>query len=256
MMMHTLNNTATKVAESLQSWEDLVCLQRVPASFDSSHGDFVTLKLDVFYRGSLPDHENRLLLLPNLQRGESSFGKKKDRVRIDNVPVHLEYKQLYEAEDLVDIAHQPPHLLVGETTYGLFRIANGIPLWDPQGWMSGLKDRLEKIPLNFWEQHTKILRSRILHLLNDLSLSFYSVDNYSFIISFSRSLQTLAECLFTLNHEFLPTQEDLDRRLLQLEKLPTGFHGAWDSLVREKGLDRSRKLEVVQHLGQSVLLMT
>ena len=81
-------------------------------------------------------------------------------------------------------------------------------------------------------------------------------DPLFFALSMSRFLRGLASFLFALNRQFEPPARLLAGHLAGLARLPDGFVGRFESLLREEPeLNRERKCEIAGLLARSVLSM-
>jgi hypothetical protein len=81
-------------------------------------------------------------------------------------------------------------------------------------------------------------------------------DELGYALFLAQFLRGLSAYLFALNRRFEPHQRLLASELLSLPRLPDGFAGRFESLLREEPeLPRERKREVAELLARSVIKM-
>jgi len=253
-MIQKINRLVETVVKGFVGTSDLECVQRIPY-----HGGglpdspLFCLKADVIFRGSIPPFPDRLQFLSRPQFVETSLSREKDRFFLEDMPVHLNYKQVSMIDQELAALGNPraSHL---DTTYGLFRLNHGIPAYEKSPWLKAVKAKLQTLPESFWAFQRNNLSGRLEHLLSDLAAAVFNQDPLFFQISLASFLQTLAELLFALSRQFVCPPEELKFQLDGLGTLPPGFTGYFDSLIRDDGeFDHDRRLALARHLAESVL---
>jgi hypothetical protein len=254
-MVQKINHLVETILQGFTAGPEVECIQRIPY-----HGGglpdspLFCLKLDIFFQEAIPAFPGRLSALPPLQFLETSLSKEKDRFFLEKVPIHLDYKEVNRIdEELVGLG-KPDSPLRHETTYGLFRLYHGIPLFVKTDWIRSVKTRLETLPEGFWRFHRQNLAGRLEHLLSDMAAAVFNRDGLFFQIGLARYLATLSELLFAVNRQFLCPAEELKFQIDGLQSLPAGFTGYFDSLLRDDAsFDRERRLTLARRLAESVL---
>ena len=141
-------------------------------------------------------------------------------------------------------------------TYLFHRIATGSVSWSRDEWISGVLERLDRLPESLWSLWAESCRRRIDHYLSDLGAAAFKEDRLYFHLSLSGFLKSAAELLFALNHVFEPGPRDFTASLALLEVLPEGFWASWRSLLRDDSeLPAERKREIADHLARSVFAL-
>jgi hypothetical protein len=256
-MIQKISHLVETILQGLAQGPEVECVQRIPyhgAGMVSS--PLFCLKLDVFYKGPIPLYPDRLKGLPPLQYLETSLAKEKDRFFLDRMPIHLDYKEVSRVEEELVGIGETASPLRQETTYGLFRLYHGITVHTKSDWIRQVKTRLEGLPETFWAFQRRNLAGRLEHQLSDMAAAVFNRDGMFFHIGLARFLETLAELLFAINHQFLSPAEELKFQIDGLEILPAGFTGYFDSLLREDaGFDRERRLALARHLAEGALAL-
>lgn len=256
-MIQKINQLSELILQGMAQWPGLEAVQRVPIPASTSWTPpLACLKIDVYLSAPQPPFNERFLNFPALTNVETSAARGKDRFFLQQIPVHINYRTTDQAQTLVDALVTPPYRLKDDTTYGLYRLSEGIPLLDKNGWLNSLKEKLSDLPSGFWENHYVNLSSRMEHLLADLAAAVYSADPLYFQISLAHFLECETELLFTMNRRFYCPPEEVKRQLGTLEILPSGFWGLFDSLSRDDApLNQERKWEVARKLAENTLAL-
>lgn len=256
-MIQKINHLVETVLQGLASASDIECVQRIPyhgGGLPSS--PLFCLKLDVFFRGPVPAYPDRLKAFPPLQFIETSLAREKDRFFLEQVPIHLDYKEVDRIDEELRTLGVSGAALRHETTYGLFRLYHGIPVHTKTAWIREVKNKLDTLPDGFWTFQRQNLAGRLEHLLSDMAAAIFNRDGLFFQIGMARYLETLGELLFAINRQFLCPPEELKFQIDGLEVLPAGFTGFFDSLLREdSGFDRERRLALARHLAEGTLAL-
>jgi len=257
VMIQKINQLVETIVSGLARPGEVECVQRIPyhgGGMPSS--PLFCLKLDIFYVGAIPTFPQRVEGLPPLQFLETSASREKDRFFLEKTPIHLDYKVVSKIDEDVEALTGTGPWLRNETSYGLFLLYHGSPFHTKSDWIRGVKVKLETLPPEFWAFQCRNLSGRLEHLLSDLAAAVFNRDGLFFELVMARFLETLAELLFALNHQFMGPLEELQFQLDGLELLPTGFTGYFNTLLREdSGFDRGRRLALARHLSESVLAL-
>ncbi len=180
-MIQKINHLVETILSGFNVSDKVECIQRIPYHGGGlPESPLFCLKLDVFFQGPIPTFPERLSGLSDLQFLETSLSKEKDRFFLEKVPIHLDYKEVARIDEELAGLGKPDSSLRHETTYGLFRLYHGIPLLDKTNWIRGVKDRLEKLPEEFWTFHRKNLAGRLEHLLSDMAAAVFNRDGLFF----------------------------------------------------------------------------
>ena len=108
-MIQKINHLVETVLQGLVSGADVECVQRIPyhGGGGLASSPLFCLKLDVFFRGSIPAYPGRLEAFPSLQYLETSLTKEKDRFFLEQTPIHLDYKEVPRInQELAGLEHR------------------------------------------------------------------------------------------------------------------------------------------------------
>jgi len=256
-MIQKINQLVETILRAVATGSEVECVLRIPYHGGGMPASpLFCLKLDAFFHGPIPAFPDRLAKFGDLQFLETSLSKEKDRFFLEEIPIHLEYKEVRRVDEELRGLGSAGSPLHQETTYGLFRLYHGIPVHTKTDWIKGVKSHLESLPEEFWSFHRRNLSGRLEHLLSDLAAAVFNRDGLFFQITLSRYLETLAELLFGLNRQFLCPPEEIQFQIDGLEILPPGFAGFFEGLLREDAsFDRERRVALARHLAESVLAL-
>lgn len=232
----------------------LEALARVPYLSHGRNNPLFYLKFDLHFNGEIPAPADRLAVLGEISMAESDPVRPKDRFFLQDTPIHIHYKKVADTDALVASVLDPEGFYAGTTTYSLFRLLHGIPLLEKSGWLEGIRSKLGQVPERFWQTWHQALITRLEHSLSAMGAAHFHQDPVHFLISLARFLEALTEAIFTANREFAGPPEETAARLQTLERLPAGFEGLFNNLLRDDGgLDKERKVEIARLLTQSLL---
>ncbi len=144
-----------------------------------------------------------------------------------------------------------------DSSPGLFyRLAQGQPLYVRSPWLEECRQRLLDLPDHYWSVLLEGSQRAFSYALIDLQASTLREDELFFTIALAQFARALASFLFALNRRFEPGPRLLSRHMASLKRMPDGFAGRFDSLLREgQELDRERKCEIAGLLARSALAM-
>lgn len=212
------------------------------------------ISYDVYYSGEIPDAPAREGFFSFAAGFESTLDGQKDRILVDDVPVRLEYKHVETFTSDVERARNPHEGDALINTYGFYRIINGEAILEKSGWLKRTRKSLTALPEEFWTLRIAALRSRMDHVLADLSSSVFADEELFYYLSLAAFLSTLSGLLFSINHRFEPAGRILNDQLQKLPVLPDEFATRLDYLLRtDASVTGKRKREVAELITWSVL---
>jgi len=257
-MIQKIQHLVETLLNGMADPENVECVQRIPYHGGGlPQSPLFCIKLDLFYRSTIPSFPTRLKNLQGLKFVETSLSRAKDRFFLEDVPVRVDYKLQNQVDDEILSLKEADGALRPESTYGLFRLYHGIPVHSKTSWIHEVKTCLETLPDSFWTAQIANLKGRLEHLLADMAAAVFNRDTLYFHLGFAGYLETLAEVLFAINHQFACPPEELRFQMSGLAVLPNGFSAWFENLLRDDaGFDRERKLEIARHLAESILVLT
>jgi hypothetical protein len=124
-------------------------------------------------------------------------------------------------------------------------------------WLEIIRGRTQTLPDHFWQMLRDGARIANSYYLNDLRAATYRDDMLFTLVSMSRFVQSLCSFLFALNRGFEPSPRTILEKVTELPRLPDGFRGRFESLLRDDPeLPPARKAEIAELLTKSILAMT
>ena len=257
-MQRKVQVLSRRLADILGTWAEVEAVLLGEAAESGVLDPYFAISLDVYYRGELPPAGERRARFGSPPAFEAVPGQPalQDRFLLEELPVRARYQEIARFEDLL-ARIEARHWVFHDSGGGLFhRLAHGQLLYYRSSWAEGTRQRLAALPDHFWTVILEGSQRALSYALNDLQAAAVRDDPLFFALSLSQFLRGLAGLLFALNRRFEPTPRLLARHLATLPRLPDGFAGRFESLLREEaGLTRARKCEVAELLARSVLSM-
>lgn len=242
------------VRRVLDGWRDIETVSLLDSGEDI-YDPYFFISLDVFYRESLPEPEQRAAAFEFAEHFESNLGRGKDRLLIDEIPIRLEYKRAAEVTETVNTALNHPEDLSEPGTYLFHRLYSGKTLIERSDWLAKLRRALEEdIPEEFWTFQRSGLQLKMEHYLSDLMASVLMEDELFYLVSASGFIRSLCSVLFAINHRFEPSGRFLGKKTTELPILPESFAGLFDTFLREDAtISRQKRKEVAELLARGVI---
>jgi hypothetical protein len=141
-------------------------------------------------------------------------------------------------------------------TYLFYRLLHGQVLHKQTSWLDQTRKTLSAMPDHFWWAIQNGARISAAYYLNDLRAAVYRGDNLFYVFSLSHFLHSLCSFLFAVNRTFEPSARMIAERVRDLPRLPDGFGGRFESMLRDDPeLPPERKREIAELLVKSILPM-
>ncbi|WP_319477259.1 DUF4037 domain-containing protein [Marispirochaeta aestuarii] len=255
-MKRRVEKIARDLSDRLAAWEGVDTITLAEFAEMDPTDPYFFMSFDVFYRGSLPDLNQRIQTFSDAGAFESSNVSSKDRFIIDSVPVRVEYKDIDRIDS--DLRHADERLWIFRQsgTYIFYRLSTYRVLHAKSDWIEKTREKLKNLPKEFWKALEESSFAAAEHYLSDLQAAVIRDDWLFYIISMAGYLKNLSSVMFVLNRRFEPSGRDLYQRVLELPDLPENFRGRFYSIVHESDeFPPSRKQELAELLLKSILPM-
>jgi hypothetical protein len=251
-----VQRTAQQLTDTIKTWPSVECVSLGEAAGADILDPYFSLVLDVYYRGAIPGIEERKSAYGMPTAFESSTVRMKDRFFQAELPVRIEYKSIERVEDILDKPDDMVWVLRDSGTYMFYRIVGGTVLFKRSEWIDGVRKRLAVLSSDFWDKFRESFQAKMEHYLSDLGTSALQNDEFFNLISSAGFIRNVCSALFMINRRFEPSHRFIVHQLHELEALPDGFWGRWDSFMRSGGgLTPSRKYEVACLIAKSIVQM-
>jgi hypothetical protein len=243
-----------QVRTVLEGWHDIETVSLLDFGEDI-YDPYFFISLDLFYKESLPDPEDRAAAFDFGELFESNLGRGKDRLLIDEIPLRLEYKRAAEVTETVNTALNNPGDLSEPGTYLFHRLCASRTLIERSDWLSKLRRALdEDLPEEFWHFQRSALQLKMEHYLSDLMAAVVMDDELFYLVSAAGFIRSLCSVLFAVNHRFEPSGRFLGEKTTELSILPESFAGLFDTFLREdRTISRQKRREVAELLALGVI---
>ena len=216
------------------------------------------IDLDVYYEGELMSPSERCNLLGNPDIFESSPVYPVDRFLIDQLPVIINYRELSTIDIIFRRIEKAEWALRTENTNILYRLKEGIVLYNKSGWIDGIKNRFSNIPEEFWQNMLDSCRFLIEHYLREINVSAYKNNSLLYQKTFFHFLQSILGYICTVNKKFEPSPRVFYNFIKTLKKIPDEFLSRFDVLINpnpDEEFPLDRKGEIATLLAKSLIQM-
>lgn len=244
------------MAQQLVQWERVDCVVLAYIADTDILDPYFFVSLDVYYRGELPDVEDRMNMFSDVGAFESSSITSKDRFVIEQVPVRLEYKDIGRIDEILQRTRQNLWVSRQTGTYMFYRIEHGRVLQQKSDWIEQARNQLRQVPDQFWRFLSDATQATMEHYLSDLTAAVIRDDRLFYMISCAGFIKSLLSLLFVVNRRFEPSGRKLYEEVWRLPQLPENFKGRFESFLRDSPeFPPSRKQEIAKLLAKSTVLM-
>ena len=258
LVQRKVQSLSRQLAENLSSWPGVEAVLLAETAEPPVLDPYFILQLQVLHRGVLPGAEERRRRFesPTGFEAIAALSEPQDRFLSEMLPVRVRYQEVQQLEGQlarIDSNRWTPH---EEGTRPFRRLVKGQVLFERGPWLGEVRQRLGRLPDSFWARLKDQALSATSYALHDLQASVLRGDDLGYALFLAQFLRGLSAFLFALNSRFEPPQRLLASELLSLPRLPDGFAGRFESLLREEPeLPRERKREVAELLARSVIKM-
>jgi hypothetical protein len=257
-MQRKVQAISQQLAEVLATWPEVEAVVLGEAAETGMLDPYFAIPLDVYHRGELPAGTERRARFGSPAAFETvpAPSSLRDRFLLSELPVRVRYQEAVRFEDLLQRI-ESRRWVFHDSSPGLFyRLAQGQPLYVRSSWLQECRRRLLALPDHYWGVLLEGSQRAFSYALTDLRASALRDDALFFTVALAQFVRALASFLFALNRCFEPGLRLLSRHLARLERMPDGFAGRFESLLREEPeLDRERKCEIADLLARSALAM-
>ncbi len=257
-MQRKVQAISQQLAGVLASWPEVEAVVLGEAAESGVLDPYFAIPLDVYHRGELPAGAERRVRFGSPAAFETVPGQPslQDLFLLSELPVRVRYQEAERFEDLLERI-ETRRWVFHDASPGLFyRLAQGQPLHEGSPWLGECRKRLLNLPDHYWTVLLEGSQRAFSYALTDLKASALRDDGLFFTIALAQFVRALTSFLFALNRRFEPGPRLLARHVAGLERMPDGFAGRFESLLREgPQLDRERKCEIAGLLARSALAM-
>ncbi len=257
-MQRKVEAISRQLAGVLAAWPEVEAVVLGEAAESRVLDPYFAIPLDVYHRGDLSSGGERRVRFGSPAAFETVPEQPmlQDRFFASELPVRVRYQEVGRFEELLARIEARRWVFHDSSPGQFFRLAHGQPLYHRSAWMEECRQRLLGLPDHYWSVLLEGSQRTFSYTLNDLQASALREDPLFFTLSLAQFLRALASYLFALNRRFEPSPRLLAGYLTGLERLPDGFAGRFESLLREEPeLDRARKCEIASLLARSALSM-
>ena len=247
-----------RFASIISQWPGVECVALNEAALPDTLDPYFALIMDVYYRDSIPnENERQGLFGEDLAAFETSGSGKKDRFLVGDIPIRLEYKSVDMIEELVSIADtkfESLWLIKDSGTYGFYRLSNGEIIFSRNDWIKEIRRRLKNLGKDFWFSMRDATESKMEHFLSDLGAAFMQGDDFFYLISAAGFIKSACLTLFCINRQFEPSHRAYYRQVLELKELPDSFPASIETFLSSgHEMTMERKFSLAQHIARGIV---
>ena len=255
-MRQKVERISTDLLGRLQGWDVVDCVLMADTVDSDEHDPYFMMSLDVYYRGRLPDVEERQREFSDAGAFESSSVAAKDRFLVADLPVRIEYKDMSRIDEILQRTKENMWVFRQTGTYMFYRLETGRILHAKSGWIERVRGDLVALPEGFWTLMIQASRATMEHYLSDLASAVMREDSLFYLISTAGYLKSFLSLLFVINRRFEPSGRRLYEMVWDLPEIPENFKGRFESLLRESPqFPPTRKMEIAELMARSILRM-
>jgi len=245
-----------KLAELIAPWAGIEAVILGEAAEVKTFDPYFTIPFDVFYSSILPEGEERKRLLRSPPAFDTMPAFTEDRFLVDELPVRIRYGDTHSFDRQMDRVQSRQWVFHDAGTHLFYRVLNGQVLFQSSDWLERVRQRLRDLPEHFWKSILDSARLTTAYYLNDVRAAVTHNDGLFFILSLGNFLRGVCSFLFAVNRSFEPSPRRIGEKVKELPRLPDGFGGRFDSLLREDPeLPPERKRQIAELLAKSLIAM-
>jgi hypothetical protein len=257
-MKYKIKNLCDKFVTLLSIWDGVECIQVNESAEGDTLDPYFALILDVFYNEDIPTPGDRARMYgPEAIALECTPNK--DRFIVGDVPVHLEFKFTDKVNASVNIASKQLssfYLIKNSGTYGFYRLANSEVLFNRNGWIFEVKEKLLHLSDDFWDMMRYASQSKMEHFLSDLGAAVQERDDFNYLLSSSGFIKTACMTLFCVNKQFEPSHRAYFDRVRKLSTLSPSFSAHLETFLRTaEGLSNEHRYGVAKVLAKEIVAL-
>ncbi len=257
-MKRKAKQLADTLVNIISAWDSVECIALNEAALPDTLDPYFALILDVYHTGAIPESEARKAAYGNsVAAFETSSLQNKDRFFVGELPVRIEYKTTAKVDEVLDIADsriEQLWLIKDSGTYTFYRLQRGQVLFQRSAWIDGVRDRLSRLPDEYWDQMREAHQSKMEHFLSDLGAALMQGDNFHYLISSAGFIKNACVLLFCVNKRFEPSHRGFYEQVKELPMLPGDFVGRFESFLRsDPEMTPERKHGIAQLIARSLV---
>jgi hypothetical protein len=255
-MQRKVGKIAGELAQALAAWPGVEAVMLGEAAEARLLDPYFTISVDVYYAGELPPAAERRRAFGNPTAFDSMAPLGEDRFLREDLPVKIRYLETSSYALMLQRIEDRQWVFHDAGTYPFYRMMNGQLLNERSSWVEQVRTRLVALPEHFWQVVMDSTRLAVAYHLNDLRAAVFRADRLFTAFSLSQFLGSLCSFLFAANRTFEPSARLLGEKVRALPRLPDGFAGRFESLLRDDPeLPPERKCEIAELLAKSILPM-
>jgi hypothetical protein len=251
-----VGSVSTQLNEIISAWPGIEAVVLGEAAEAGILDPYFTISLDVYHDSGVPPSAERKGLFGDPTAFDTVPGYTEDRFFLEELPVKIRYQSTERVDFMLKRIDEKEWIFHDASTYPFYRLLHGQVLHQRSQWLDKTREKLSNLADHFWHVIKNGARISAAYYLNDLRAAVYRGDRLFYALSLSHFLRSLCSFLFALNRTFEPSGRRIAERVQELPKLPDGFGGRFESMLRDNPeLSPERKLEVAELLVKSILPM-
>jgi hypothetical protein len=245
-----------QLKQIISSWSGIGTIVLGEAAEAKILDPYFTISLDVYHDSALPASDDRKRQFADPPAFDTVPAFTEDRFLLEELPVKIRYQGTERVDIMIKRIVDQQWVFHDAGTYLFYRLLHGQVLYKQTNWLDQIRKILAAMPDHFWRAIQTGARISAAYYLNDLRAAVYRGDNLFYVFSLSHFLRSLCSFLFAVNRTFEPSARLIAERVRDLPRLPDGFGGRFESMLRDDPeLPAERKREIAELLVKSILPM-
>lgn len=255
-MQRKVERISEQLKQIISSWSGIEAIVLGEAAEAKILDPYFTISLDVYYDSELPKSDDRKQQFANPTAFETVPAFTEDRFLQEELPAKIRYQATERVDFMLKRIADQQWIFHDVGTYLFYRLLHGQVLHKQTSWLDQTRKTLSAMPDHFWRAIQNGARISAAYYINDLRAAVYRGDNLFYVFSLSHFLRSLCSFLFAVNRTFEPSARLISERVRELPRLPDGFAGRFESMLRDDPeLPPERKREIAELLVKSILPM-
>ena len=247
---------AERLSKVMTRWSGVETVLLGEAADIETLDPYFHINLDVYYHGAIPPSNDRRDAFGRPSAFETSPIYPVDCFLEDELPVAVTFNEVSRLSFILDRVRNHLWVLRSDGTYMFYRIQTGRILYKQSDWIEQIRSSLTGVFEGFWDQILDASRRSLEGCLRELGAAAFGGDSLSLIISTAGFVKSLCTFVFAMNRQFEPSSHAVLGKMKQLKRLPDGFLGRLETLLRQdEEITPGKKKEIAELLTKSLISM-
>ncbi|MBN2736664.1 MAG: hypothetical protein JXR70_06755 [Spirochaetales bacterium] len=248
-MKRKVNEIVKKYSEKLTGISNIEAILVNDRAANDVYDPNFTIDFDIFHKGELVTPDKRQEILENPAFFETSPVYPVDQFLVDNLPVHLNYKDINGISQVLDRITKKEWVYRKEMSSVLYRILKGQVIYSKNGWVNSTREQISGISDWFWQRVLDSTRFLLETNLQSLNLSVVTKNHLLYQTSLATIIDSISSFIFALHRQHKPSTELILSAVKTLENATSEFISWFEALIiPDSELNPEKKYEIATRL--------